>query len=58
MTYHLLRWKDLDRQRTLTNSEKGLMALDLKDFFLFNPLTVTICPETFSNFCVNSVNDM
>jgi len=24
----------------------------------FNPLTVTICPETFSNFCVNSVNDM
>ena len=24
----------------------------------FNPLVVTICPETFSNLCVDSVRDM
>jgi len=24
----------------------------------FNPLFVTICPETFSNLCVDSVRDM
>jgi hypothetical protein len=26
--------------------------------FYFNPLFVTICPETFSNLCVNSVRVM
>jgi len=28
------------------------------NFFLINPLFVTICPETFSNLCVDSVRDM
>jgi hypothetical protein len=27
-------------------------------FFIFNPLFVTICPETFSNRCVDTVRDM
>ena len=27
-------------------------------FFYLIPLNITVCPETFSNLCVNSVNDM
>jgi hypothetical protein len=36
----------------------GLLSCSDLHFFYFTPLYVTICPETFSNLCVNNVRDM
>ena len=40
--------------------EKKLLILPESVFVFFNliPFNFTICPETFSNLCGNSVNDM
>jgi hypothetical protein len=39
-------------------SEPFLLNEINMNFFYFNPLFVTICPETVSNLCVNSVRVM
>jgi len=44
------------KQRDHLRENRTLCIEDF--FFLINPLVVTICPETFSNLCVDSITDM
>jgi hypothetical protein len=48
----------LGKSYYVTQPLYGITSVTFIFIFLFNPLTVTICPETFSNLFVNSVNGM